>query len=220
MDIKDNKSTLIVLAVMIALLFGQIGYIIGVKKQEARFNSMMPRLHKPPMPLAIREPQRVQQRWPQNREQEGFISVQEEVQRMTTENQKMLSNLGKTFWGGAPGGASVGFFVPNMDVKEVPGAYMVTADLPGMKKEDIHVELQGRSLVVSGERKIEVNVEKEGYYRQESNYGNFLRTINLPEDAKIQGITSEYKDGVLTIKIPKTESAKAVKSVPVKVTVQ
>ena len=88
-----------------------------------------------------------------------------------------------------------------------------------MSKEQIKVEVQGRMLIISGERKSENKQQKENINFQEINYGSFLRTIALPQDAKIKEISSEYAKGVLTIKIPK-ESSKPMGQEKIKVQVR
>jgi len=100
-------------------------------------------------------------------------------------------------------------FEPQLNIKDTEGAYLVIVDLPGMKKGDIKVEADGRYLSISGARKIEESAEDKGYFRQELGYGSFLRTVALPDDAKLKEASSEYRDGVLTVRVPKDKIAKA-----------
>jgi HSP20 family protein len=94
-------------------------------------------------------------------------------------------------------------WAPRMDIYEQNGNLMIKAELPGMKKEDIKIELQDADLLVTGERKAESEVKEEDYYRIERAYGSFYRRLPLPFEAKPEQIKAAYKDGVLEIQIPK-----------------
>ena len=104
----------------------------------------------------------------------------------------------KTFWT-EPGKA---FWTPDVEVFERNGQFMVHADLPGMKKEDISVEVTDDELVLRGERKHEKEEKEEGYYRSERSYGSFCRTIPLPEGVKIDQAKAVVHDGVLEVQMP------------------
>ena len=97
---------------------------------------------------------------------------------------------------------------PSIDVFEEDGAVVVKAELPGMKKEDINVELSGGVLKISGEKKREEKVEKKNYFRIERSSGLFERRISLPVDIQSDKAEASFKDGVLEIKIPKSEKDK------------
>ena len=98
-------------------------------------------------------------------------------------------------------------WVPRMEVLRTNGEFIVRADLPGMKKENVEVEIKENVLTLSGERKEEKEDKREGYYRSERSYGTFYRQIPLPEGAKIDTAKAEFKDGVLEIMMqaPKQE---------------
>lgn len=96
-------------------------------------------------------------------------------------------------------------WTPIVEVKEKDGKLLVTAELPGLKKEDVKVHIDGFALVIEGERKIEREEKAEGYYVSERSYGNFYRSIALPEYAKIDLATAEFKDGVLEVAVPVPE---------------
>jgi HSP20 family protein len=95
------------------------------------------------------------------------------------------------------------FFQPSLDVQNLVDSYLVKVDLPGLKKEDIKVEVKDRYLVISGERKSQEEAKDKNYYRKEINMGSFMRSVYLPLDAKVSGMTQEYASGVLIVKIPK-----------------
>jgi HSP20 family protein len=97
---------------------------------------------------------------------------------------------------------------PAVDVLESKDAYLVRAELPGMKKEDIKVELKDGTLTISGESKSEKPAEGVEYRHVERVATKFWRSFSLPEIAKQDGIEAVYKDGILEIRVPKAEEAK------------
>jgi len=99
-------------------------------------------------------------------------------------------------------------WTPALDVYEEKDSFVVKAELPGMKKEDIEVSFHDGSLSLSGERKCETKHEDAEVYRAERFFGRFQRTISLPAAVAADKIKAAYKDGVLTITLPKTEEAK------------
>jgi len=106
--------------------------------------------------------------------------------------------------------------MPSIDVYEEKESVVVKAELPGMTKEDIEVNLAGENLTIKGEKKEDTEVKEDNYYRRERSYGSFLRTVALPSEVKNDEIKASFKDGVLEIRMPKTEDAKK-KSVSVKI---
>ncbi len=104
---------------------------------------------------------------------------------------------------------------PAIEVKEKDGKLLVTAELPGVKKEDVKVHIEGDTLVVEGERKEEKEEKREGYYHTERFYGNFYRAIPLPEGAKVDLTAANFKDGVLEITIPIPEAKTKGKEIPI-----
>jgi HSP20 family protein len=99
-------------------------------------------------------------------------------------------------------------WTPALDVYEDKDNYTVKAELPGMKKEEIEVSLHEGSLSISGERKSESKHEDAEVYRAERFFGRFQRTVSLPSAVAADKVKAAYKDGVLTITLPKTEEAK------------
>jgi HSP20 family protein len=98
--------------------------------------------------------------------------------------------------------------VPAMDVTENDQRYTVTVEIPGSGKDDVHVELQEGMLTIHGEKKSEREEKKEHRRYVERTYGAFSRSFRLPPDADADHLDAAFKDGVLTITIPKTEEAK------------
>jgi HSP20 family protein len=99
-------------------------------------------------------------------------------------------------------------WTPALDVHEDKDNYVVKAELPGMKKEDIEVSLNDGVLNLSGERKSETNNKDAEVYRSERFFGRFQRTVTLPTAVAADKIQAAYKDGVLTVTLPKAEEAK------------
>jgi HSP20 family protein len=101
-----------------------------------------------------------------------------------------------------------GAWAPSVDIYEDKDNFVVKAELPGMKKEDIDVSLHDGSLSISGERKSEEKVEDGEVYRSERYFGRFQRTVALPATVDAGKIKAQYQDGVLTVTLPKAEEAK------------
>ena len=99
-------------------------------------------------------------------------------------------------------------WTPALDVYEDKDNLFVKVELPGLKKEQIDISLHDGTLSVSGERKSEEKHEDEEVYRAERFYGRFQRAVTLPTPVASDKVKAEYKDGILTITLPKTEEAK------------
>ena len=97
---------------------------------------------------------------------------------------------------------------PAVDVLEGKDAYVIRAELPGMKKEDFHLEVKDGTLTLTGERKSEKAADGVEYCSVERVNGKFWRSFSLPETVKHDGIQATYKDGILEIQVPKAEEAK------------
>jgi HSP20 family protein len=104
---------------------------------------------------------------------------------------------------------------PAIEVKEEKGNLLVTAELPGVKKEDVRVHVRGDALVVEGERKYEKEERREGYFHTERSYGRFYRAIPLPELADAGKATARFDNGVLNVVIPIPEILPKTREIPV-----
>ena len=91
---------------------------------------------------------------------------------------------------------------PDIDVEEEEGTYLIRADLPGLEKKDIHIELRDGYLTLRGERKSEHEDNKDNYRRIERTYGSFERIFRVPESVTEKDIHAKYKDGVLELTVP------------------
>jgi HSP20 family protein len=103
---------------------------------------------------------------------------------------------------------SMSKWYPAVDVLESKESYLIRAELPGMKREDINVEVKDGTLLLSGERKSEKPAEGVEYRHVERSTTKFWRSFSLPETVKQEGIEATYKDGILEIRVPKAEEAK------------
>jgi HSP20 family protein len=104
--------------------------------------------------------------------------------------------------------SSLQTWTPALDVHEDKDGYSIRVELPGMKREEIEVSIQDDALVISGERKAEEAKEGTEVHRQERFYGKFSRVLTLPIAVAGDKVKASYKDGVLTVTLPKAEEAK------------
>ena len=102
----------------------------------------------------------------------------------------------------------MGRWNPAVDLYEKDDHFVIKAELPGVDKKDIAIDLKDRVLTLSGERSFENEVKEENYYRRERSYGKFQRAFTLPADVDSDKIKAEFKDGLLQIEVPKPEEQK------------
>jgi len=98
-------------------------------------------------------------------------------------------------------------FSPSADLQENQDEYLLKVDIPGIKKEDVTIEVSGNELTVRGERQDERREKKGKRYFSETRYGSFFRSVNLPEKIDEKNVKAHYKQGVLEVKIPKTQKS-------------
>mgnify|MGYP003573850498 CR=1 FL=1 len=106
-------------------------------------------------------------------------------------------------------GASMSSWAPNVDIVESEDSYEIHAELPGVTEEEVNVTLNNNVLTLSGEKKQEIKDEKDDFVRVERTYGKFERSFSLPSNIQAEKVDANYKDGVLSIKVPKAEEAKS-----------
>jgi HSP20 family protein len=97
---------------------------------------------------------------------------------------------------------------PLVDIIEDEKEYLIVAELPGMKKEDVRLMVENEVLAISGERTFEKEEKGKKYHRVERAYGSFVRSFSLPEDADGSKVIADFKDGMLRVHLPKSEKAK------------
>lgn len=105
-------------------------------------------------------------------------------------------------------GLRTGMWTPAVDIYEKNDAVVVKAELPGVEKDQISVEVKDGILMLRGERKFERDVKEESYHRIERSYGTFLRSFSLPVSVDQDHVKATFRDGVLEVELPKREQAK------------
>jgi HSP20 family protein len=103
---------------------------------------------------------------------------------------------------------SRGSWTPAVDIYEIDGALVLKAELPDLRREDIDVSVENNTLTIRGERTLDSEIKQENFHRIERPYGSFLRQFSLPPTVDPSKIAAEYKNGLLTVKLPVREEAK------------
>ena len=103
---------------------------------------------------------------------------------------------------------SMGCWNPVVDIYDNDDKIVIKAELPGVNKKDIEVDIKDRVLTLKGERKADNEVKKDNYYRRESTYGRFERSFTLPAEVDPDKIKADFKDGILKVEVPKPEHKK------------
>ena len=139
--------------------------------------------------------------------------VRWEPVRELTSLQSEMNRLFNTFFDtptttGGNGGGAARRWVPSMDLVETEEHFILRADLPGLTEADVSIELEDNVLTVAGERKVEHEEKKEGFYRMERSFGQFRRSLTLPEGVDAEKIAATFDKGVLEVRIPKPEERK------------
>lgn len=131
-----------------------------------------------------------------------------ELESLQDEMTKLF-NLSLGRWNGElPEGSDGASLVPVMDVADTKNALKISTEIPGLDKNDLNVSVEGNTLVIKGEKKREDKSEEEGVVRIERSYGSYYRALTLPATVDASKIDAKYKNGVLTLTLPKKEEAK------------
>ena len=131
------------------------------------------------------------------------------MRRFSEEMDRMFS--GHSGWRGD----EVAQWAPAIDVREHDGKLEIVADLPGIKENEVKVEVTDQGLVIQGERKREHEEKREGYYRSERSYGQFYRVIPLPENANLDQARAEFHNGELRVSVPVPERQQRTRQIPI-----
>ncbi|MBN1882728.1 MAG: Hsp20/alpha crystallin family protein [Deltaproteobacteria bacterium] len=102
-----------------------------------------------------------------------------------------------------------GVWSPAVDIYETNDEIVLKAELPGLKKDDVSIEITDNTLILTGERTFEKDIKEENYHRIERSYGSFSRTFSLPTTVDQSGVSAKFIDGILEIHIPKAEKSTA-----------
>ena len=129
---------------------------------------------------------------------------------------RFLAGCPNRIGSGEPRSLTVADWSPEVDISEDDHGYVLKADLPEMKKDDVRVTVEDGILCVFGERKGVKEDQKRKFHRVERSFGNFRRSFTLPEDADSTKVTADFRDGVLKIQLPTTTKARS-KALEVKV---
>ncbi|MBI2816506.1 MAG: Hsp20/alpha crystallin family protein [Acidobacteria bacterium] len=132
------------------------------------------------------------------------------MRRLTEDMDRMFSSV--TAHGGREESA---VWMPPIEVFQLDDKIKVCAELPGINKDDVKVEVTEDSLVIQGERKHEHEEKREGYYHSERSYGTFYRSVPLPPEARIDDAKAEFRNGILEVVIPVPESARKSRQIPI-----
>jgi len=134
------------------------------------------------------------------------------MRRLTEDMDRMFTGYGGG-WGGRQTQEMA--FIPPVEVREENNNLIVTAELPGMNKDDVRVEIQNDALIIQGERKREWDEDKGGVHRSERSYGTFYRAISLPEGSNAEQASAEFENGVLNIRIPIPQAKQTTRQIPI-----
>ena len=127
---------------------------------------------------------------------------------------RLFDDLTRDLFSGTMPSVRSEVFNPDLDVEDRGSEIAVTLDLPGLKKEDINIEISGNTLIVTGERKDEMRDEKANSQYYERRFGRFERQFTLPQDVNPDTVKAHYENGVLQLNLPKMESRQR-KSIPI-----
>lgn len=129
---------------------------------------------------------------------------------------KQMKDLERSLYTYPKTNEGVSGFVPVVNTREGEFAFHIDVDLPGVKKDDIKVDVHKNLLTISGERKTKEEVKEEDYYKVETSFGKFSRSFTLPENADIENIEASSQDGVLEVVVPKLSVEKHKKIIEIK----
>jgi HSP20 family protein len=122
--------------------------------------------------------------------------------------QRDLNNMWQRFFDDDTPLTAGNGWLPAMEIEEDQEELVVRAEVPGMDRDDLDISLQGNTLTISGEKKRKEETGNGGYYQSERRYGRFQRVLTLPTDVDAEKIQASQADGILTIRLPKSEASK------------
>lgn len=125
------------------------------------------------------------------------------------EMDRVFENFFQRFNGFMPELGRNAILKPNVDIRENKKNYLISVEVPGVEESDVKLELQDGTLIISGEKKHEKEQKDENVHYMERSYGSFKRVLSLPEDIETDGIDAKFKNGVLTITVPRKQIAKS-----------
>jgi len=143
-----------------------------------------------------------------------FMALQREMNRLF---QEFNTGFDSAPWSASGGEGELGNWIPRVNVSDNEKEVTVTAELPGMAEKDIDVSLTKNTLTIKGEKKSESEEKDKNLFRRERVYGSFLREIELPSEVETDKVEAQFKNGVLSVKLPKSKAAQTdVKKIQLK----
>jgi HSP20 family protein len=138
-------------------------------------------------------------------EDNTFMAMHQRMQNLFDE---FSHRLGMPAWPSMPGPFNGGFLRPSIDIKGDKNQYTLSLELPGVERDEVQLEVEGDTLVISGEKRQEKDNSEENYHFVERHYGAFQRVLSLPTDADADNIRANFKNGVLRVTIGRREEAR------------
>lgn len=139
----------------------------------------------------------------------GLIRWNPETDLLRGRMDRLFNEMLGEFWGGrAAENVAPRVWAPPVDIRETEDALLITAELPGMTKDEVDITLENNVLTLSGERKFEKDVKGETWHRVERSYGAFSRSFTLPATVRIERVEAAFAEGILRITLPKVEESK------------
>ena len=142
------------------------------------------------------------------RKERSLFPTTDRFSRMMNRWEKEMEDLTERFWGGDGASLLTSDFLPKTDFVETENQFEVTVDLPGLKPEEVNVELKNGELWISGKREEEKEEKGKTYHRVERHHGEFRRVMSMPSTINEEQVEAKFEDGVLKVTVPKTEQAK------------
>ncbi len=147
-------------------------------------------------------------RWDPFHEIEHWEPISREPLRSLEQMQRQMNRLMERLIPSGNEGVSILSYIPSAEIKESPNDICLKLEIPGMEAKDLNVDVTEESVSISGERKSETKTEEKGMIRSEFHYGKFERHIPLPAHVQNDKVEAEYKNGILTLTLPKVEGEK------------
>ena len=138
------------------------------------------------------------------------------MRRFADEMDRMFDGFGFPAWGRFAPSMRLETFSPQVDIFERSGKLVLRADMPGMTKDDVKVEITDDAVIIDGERKYEHEEDEHGIYRSERSYGRFHREIPLPQGVKSENATANFKNGVLEVTVDAPQQSKNRRKIEIK----
>jgi HSP20 family protein len=139
----------------------------------------------------------------------GLIRWNPESDLLRSRVDRLFSQMLQDVWGNAPSEeVSTRRWSPAVDIRETSDALILTAEVPGLAKDDLSITVENNVLTIAGERKFEKETQEESYHRMERSYGAFSRSFTLPANVRGDKVDAGFENGLLTVKLPKAEESK------------